>query len=188
MTDGGSVESGLRERIAQLSEENAHLRREVEKLQRDLQAARSAQEGIPKTYDEGIFAEAYMRPRLREEICRAGRYRHYLSFLAVQLLPQSKESLKRSAGLAHDYAYRMRDLLRATDILFLTKDGRLSIILPETSEAETARVIDRLQNLLDGQVKMACAVASYPHDANHEAALIAEASDRLDRLVASWNA
>lgn len=186
MVDSGSKESELREKIVQLSRENHSLRTEVEKLQRELVSARGPAAAIPPSYDQGIFAETYMRPRLREEICRAGRYRHYLSMVAIQLMPRPGGAETVARELPEEYVYRMRDLLRATDLLFVLGDGRVSIILPETSEVETARVIDRLQNLVDGQVRMACAVASYPHDANHEATLIAEALERLDRLVATW--
>jgi len=148
---------------------------------------RVAQEGSPPGYETGVFAESYMRPRLREEICRAGRYRHYLSMLMIQLIPRTPDQEEEPGAAPGKYAQRMRDLLRATDILFLLEGGRVSVILPETSQNETNRVIDRLRNVVNGDLKMACAVASYPQDANHEAVLIAEASERLDRLIASWH-
>jgi len=168
-----------------LREQNRALRAEVESLRRDLVTLRSACEGRPPGFEDGVFAEPYMRPRLREEICRAGRYRHYLSMVMIQLVPRAP--IETDLGeVPEQYARRMRELLRSTDILFVLGGGRLSIILPETSQNESNRVVDRLQNLVNGDVKMACAVASYPQDANHESVLISEATERLDRLIATW--
>lgn len=186
-SDAESAESGLRQRIAQLSRENIALLSEIEKLESELLSARSIQRDLPPAYETGIFAESYMLPRLREEICRAGRYRHYLSMVAVQLVPRSETREMTGMRLPKEFARRMRELLRATDILFVLGDGRISIILPETSETESGRVVDRLRCLVNGEVHMACAVASYPHDANHETALISEAFERLDRQIATWN-
>jgi hypothetical protein len=172
--------------MERLRKQNRALRSEVESLRRDLVVLRSASEGRPPGYEDGIFAEPYMRPRLREEICRAGRYRHYLSMVMIQLVPRTPGLESDLGEVPEQYAHRMRELLRATDIVFVLSGGRISILLPETSQNESNRVVDRLQNLVNGDVKMACAVASYPQDANHESVLISEASERLDRLIATW--
>jgi GGDEF domain-containing protein len=179
-------EGEVEERVMQLAQENRSLRAELEGLRRELRVARSVHEGVPPGYEIGVFAEPYMRPRLREEICRAGRYRHYLSMVMIQLVPRVAHNEDNMDLLPRRYIRRIRDLLRATDILFLLRGGRITIILPETSQNETNLVIERLRNLVNGETKMACAVASYPQDANHEALLISEATERLDRLIASW--
>jgi hypothetical protein len=184
--DLDSSEGNGEREIERLRKQNRALRSEAQSLRREVAVLRSVREGRPPGYESGIFAEQYMQPRLREEICRAGRYRHYLSMVMIQLVPRSPAAGPDPGENPEHYARRMRELLRATDILFVLGGGRVSVILPETSQNETNRVVDRLQNLVDGDVKMACAVASYPQDANHEAVLISEATERLERLMASW--
>ena len=135
----------------------------------------------PFAWKEGVFPEDYMHLRLREEISRAGRYRHYLSLMLIDFVPSEGEGPGEITEQRHQQGKQIRSILRSTDVVFMMKNGSISVILPETTERESQYVMDRLRVDIRSQMPLAFGVASYPHDAGHEASLVQHARERLSR-------
>lgn len=144
-----------------------------------LEIKKDASQEISPSWKDGIFPEEYMYPRLREEISRAGRYRHYLSLMMIDL-PVHTTSLPGSGNdLSEKCIRQIRSLLRSTDIVFTLDSGKISVILPETTERESQYVIERLRGDIETTAPIYFGVASYPHDAGHEVSLVEHANERL---------
>jgi len=139
--------------------------------------------GGVSAWQEGIFPEEYMHFRLREEISRAGRYRHYLSLMMIDFASSGGEQEARSKEERFQYGKQIRSVLRSTDIVFVLDDGKISIILPETTERESQYIMDRLRGDIRSKDPITFGVASYPHDAGHEVSLIQHANQRLSRSL-----
>jgi hypothetical protein len=122
-----------------------------------------------------------MHSRLREEISRAGRYRHYLSLMVIDFPSSEAEEATGVKEQRFLFGKQIRSILRSTDIVFIMGDGRISVILPETTERESQYVMDRLRGDIRSKDQITFGVASYPHDAGHEASLIQHANERLSR-------
>ena len=116
-------------------------------------------------YDKatGLYTDEYRKIRGSEEGSRAQRYKRPLSGLlvALSLEPSNDVKLTREQAdmLDNTFKSRVQAALRTTDCGFLTADGRLQILLPETPQAGAKTLLSRIitlpQDIFDEEIRAA---------------------------------
>jgi len=147
----------------------------------EMRASGSAgEEAVARPPVVDVFTEKDVTPRLKEEILRANRYRHYLSLVLVD--PASTEGSNHLSleGLGFMTGEQMRGLVRTLDVVFAMNDGRVCAVLPETSENEAACMVKRLRQVMH---QHRFAIASYPADGSEENSLLRKAKERLSATL-----
>ena len=122
-------------------------------------------EKFASIYDKatGLYTDGYRKIRGPEEVSRAQRYKRPLSGLLIALSFEPANDVKLTGeqeGLLDDtFKSRVQEALRATDCGFLTADGRLQILLPETPQAGAKTLLSRIttmpQDIFDEEVRTA---------------------------------
>jgi hypothetical protein len=116
-------------------------------------------------YDKttGLYTDGYRKIRGPEEVSRAQRYKRPLSGLLISLSfePSSDVKLTREQEeiLGDTFKSRVQAALRTTDCGFLTTDGRIQILLPETPQAGAKTLLSRIttmpQDIYDEDIRTA---------------------------------
>ncbi len=102
----------------------------------------------------GAYNQIYLEQRLSSEIARSHRYGSPLSVVSL--------SIDDFAGLQEEYghqaggiavkkvAVKLADLLRETDVVTTSGNGRFILVLPDTPEGSVDGLITRLHSAIDG--------------------------------------
>ncbi|MDR3166172.1 MAG: PAS domain-containing protein [Synergistaceae bacterium] len=116
-------------------------------------------------YDKatGLYTDEYRKIRGPEEVIRAQRYKRPLSGLlvAMSLEPSSDVQLTQEQENMLDSTFKsnVQTALRNTDCGFLTVDGRVQVLLPETPQAGAKTLLSRIltmpQDIFDEDIRMA---------------------------------
>jgi hypothetical protein len=122
-------------------------------------------ERFKSIYDSatGLYTDGYRKIRGTEEVSRAQRYKRPLSGLlvAISFEPSSDANLTREQVEILDGTFksRVQAALRITDCGFLTADGRVQILLPETPQAGAKTLLSRIitlpQDIYDEEIRTA---------------------------------
>ena len=122
-------------------------------------------EKFKSIYDKvtGLYTDGYRKIRGLEEVSRAQRYKRPLSGLLIALSfePSSDVKLTREQEEILDGTFksRVQAALRTTDCGFLTADGRVQILLPETPQAGAKTLLSRIitlpQDIYDEEIRAA---------------------------------
>jgi hypothetical protein len=122
-------------------------------------------EKFKSIYDKttGLYTDGYRKIRGPEEVSRAQRYKRPLSGLLVAMSfePSSDVKLTREQEEILDSTFksRVQAALRTTDCGFLTADGRVQILLPETPQAGAKTLLSRIstmpQDIYDEEIRTA---------------------------------
>jgi PAS domain-containing protein len=128
------------------------------------QAAPEAPGGVA-LFDKatGLYTDEYRKIRGPEEVSRAQRYKRPLSGLLVALdfepATDVKLTTEQTAMLDNAFKTRIQKALRTTDCGFLTSEGRIQILLPETPQAGAktllARIVTLPQDVFDEDIRNA---------------------------------
>jgi hypothetical protein len=111
----------------------------------------------------GLYTDAYRKIRGMEEVSRAQRYKRSLSglLIAISFEPSSGTNMTREQEeiLDNTFKSRVQAVLRITDCGFLTADGRIQILLPETPQAGAKTLLSRIitlpQDIYDEEIRIA---------------------------------
>jgi hypothetical protein len=135
------------------------------KPQQAAPAENAQDEKFKSIYDKatGLYADGYRKIRGPEEVSRAQRYKRPLSGLlvAISFEPSSDAKLTREQAEILDVTFksRVQAALRITDCGFLTSDGRIQILLPETPQAGAKTLLSRIvtmpQDIYDEEIRTA---------------------------------
>ncbi|MDR1578763.1 MAG: PAS domain-containing protein, partial [Synergistaceae bacterium] len=122
-------------------------------------------EQFKSIYDKttGLYTDGYRKTRGPEEVSRAQRYKRPLSGLlvAISFEPSSDAKLtsEQEEILDGTFKSRVQAALRTTDCGFLTADGRIQILLPETPQAGAKTLLSRIitlpQDIYDEEIRTA---------------------------------
>lgn len=134
----------------------------------------------------GLFSSSFFHARLKEEIARSERYRHFLSLILIRIEPAEKDSTQnRLESLRRIGRQISLCLIRKSDVLAAFRQGQIVIILPETDPDGARAVMQRYLSITPaGSEKIDYATLSYPEDASNIELvlnLLEEHSDRLNR-------
>jgi len=138
----------------------------------------------------GLFNHTTIKERLEQEISRAKRHEHTLSFAMLDLdwFKQVNDTFGHTAGdrVLRSLSRLLKQRLRRTDIIGRYGGEEFAIILPETSAETAYKVMDELRkgfaniNQTSGisrfKTSFSCGVAEFPGFDN--AADITEAADK----------
>lgn len=128
---------------------------------------------VPPPVAENERMEPSFETQIRLEVNRAKRGGNHFSLLQVKV-PAEMRSLSRLPDLV-SMRNRIKDLLRDIDLVFITKDRDLLVILPLTT-AEGAKVVtEKLREQIDPTEKQAVrfATVTFPEDGDNEQDLLA---------------
>ncbi|MDR1509589.1 MAG: PAS domain-containing protein [Synergistaceae bacterium] len=116
-------------------------------------------------YDKatGLYTDDYRKIRGPEEVSRAQRYKRPLSGLLIGLTfePGNDVKLSNDQKIMLDNAFksRVQAVLRTTDCGFLTSDGRIQVLLPETPQTGAKTLLSRIivlpQDLFETNIRTA---------------------------------
>jgi PAS domain-containing protein len=108
-----------------------------------------------------LYTDEYRKIRGPEEVSRAQRYKRQLSGLLISLTfePSTDTNLsqQQSEMLRNAFNMKVQSTLRTTDCGFLTGDGRVQILLPETPQVGAKTLLSRLitlpQDVFDEEIR-----------------------------------
>jgi GGDEF domain-containing protein len=94
----------------------------------------------------GLIKPAIGLLRLSEESARSFRYKRPLSLVLIltRPLPQISWQTAEKLSIMRAVATTIKDITRDTDFLFLVKQDKIALILPETDTLGTIRVINNI--------------------------------------------
>lgn len=137
----------------------------------------------------GAFNRTYFSMRLGEEVRRAHRYRHPLTLALVDI--DHFKTINDTFG--HDFGdkvlilitMRLKQGLRASDLLFRYGGDELAILMPETSAQNAHQVLARIveavrkTRLKNHPLTVSVGAATWPDDARNGTALVQIADENL---------
>jgi diguanylate cyclase (GGDEF)-like protein len=160
-----------------------------------LEAARDVHDPVTGTYSPVYFHQAGAK-----EVNIAHRYGRSMSVVVVQLdtYAAAKAALKESQvrQLLREFAARVLEIARETDVVAMLEEGLFALIVPETDYYGSLMLIKRLRAALRGMVfsvdltrelrpLAAMGAASYPRDGEQLVTLVRRARERLAQERAS---
>jgi|FLYL01.1.fsa_nt_gi GGDEF domain-containing protein len=120
----------------------------------------------------GFYTDWYLRLRLEEELDRAKRYDLSLSLLAINPTGIHQDTdLITAADWLGD---RLRRQLRKSDLPAVLRDGRVAVLLPNTSSRSARTLRNRLRKELQ-EIDAEIGLAGYPEDGQDAETLLAAA-------------
>ena len=100
-------------------------------------------------HETELYSEHYQNIRLPQELERVKRYRRSfsLSLLTLEFSPPAEMpfSDQNRNMLFWAFARKVKDTLRSTDVAFISRDGRITILLPETNFSGAKTFMGRIQ-------------------------------------------
>ena len=137
----------------------------------------------------GVFNRTYFDLRLVEELQRAARYHHMLTlaFVDIDHFKDINDTFGHHFGdkVLILVSLRLRNGLRASDILFRYGGDELAIVMPETSGHNAHRVLLRIVNdvrtvrLKGRPLGVSVGIATWPYDARTKTGLVQVADENL---------
>ena len=134
--------------------------------------------------DTGIFSSAYFHARLKEEIVRSERYRHFLSLILIHVEMRDHRSTQQiTREIARIGQDLMSGLTRRNDVVALYTKRQMVLMLPETDPRGARLLIHRfLATFPNNGRRMSYAVISYPNDATHLELILSQLQERSENL------
>ena len=114
-------------------------------LEKVSEQAESGRKLVIYERETGLFAHWYLALRGDEECNRARRYNRGLSLLLIE--PSAPEN---AWTVKDDISRWIGQNLRATDVAGYLGNGRYVVIMPESTQDGTSRVIERISNEIAG--------------------------------------
>jgi diguanylate cyclase (GGDEF)-like protein len=138
----------------------------------------------------GLYNQKYLERRLEEEISRARRNRHFLSFMIFDfdIIGVSDEEKALIESKVKDLVDKIKLMVRDIDILTKYRNSEFAIILPETPKEGAACVSSRIKNTItnfvtsetsEGIRKINLGYSTFPIDASNKENLIGYAKADL---------
>lgn len=121
-----------------------------------------------------LFSSAFFHTRLKEEVIRSERYRHFLSIILIHLDPDSTFSTQHVTEEIKSFGREVTDgLTRRTDILTHFRKRQIAVILPETDRGGAQFVADRYLTIFPTHNhRLKRGVISFPEDASNNEMLL----------------
>ncbi len=160
-----------------------------------LEASRDVHDPVTGTYSPVYFHQAG-----EKEVNIAHRYGRSMSAVVIQLdtYPAVKAALKEAQArqLLRDFAAKILEIARETDVVSMLEEGLFAVIVPETDYYGALMLMKRLRAALRSMVfsvdltrelrpLAAMGAASYPRDGEQLVTIIRRARERLDQDRAS---
>lgn len=146
-------------RISALEDKLARQREDLQKLRQE----------VIFDVETTLYSPAYFQNRLREEVLRAERYRHFLSLILIHVETANFTSTQeinremRKVGLE-----LMAGFLRRTDIIAVFAKRQVVVLLPETDARGLENLMQRCQSMPKSQGhKLTSLALTYPNDASN---------------------
>lgn len=145
--------------LRQREEQIFLLREDVHRLEKDAIVDRRTE----------LFSRAFFCARLKEEIARSERYRHFLSLILLQLEAPALDSTQQMVQRVKQFGREISaGLTRRTDVIATLRRCQIAVILPETERVGAEVVLRRYLGLLDAKVqRVHSAIVTYPEDASN---------------------
>ena len=155
----------------------------------ELEASRDVHDALTGTYSPVYFHQAGAK-----EVNIAHRYGRSMSAVVVQLdtYPAAKAALKETQArqLLKEFAAKILEIARETDVVAMLDEGVFGIIVPETDYYGALMLIKRLRGALRGMVfsidlsrelkpRASMGAASYPRDGEQLVTILRRARERL---------
>lgn len=155
----------------------------------ELEASRDVHDALTGTYSPVYFHQAGAK-----EVNIAHRYGRSMSAVVVQLdtYAAAKSALKETQvrQLLKEFAAKVLEIARETDVVAMLEEGMFGIIVPETDYYGALMLIKRLRGALRGMVfsvdlsrelkpRAAMGAASYPRDGEQLVTILRRARERL---------
>ena len=155
----------------------------------ELEASRDVHDAVTGTYSPVYFHQAGAKA-----VNIAHRYGRSMSAVVVQLdtYPAAKAALKESQvrQLLKEFAAKILEIARETDVVAMLEEGVFGIIVPETDYYGALMLIKRLRSALRGMVfsvdlsrelkpRASMGAASYPRDGEQLVTILRRARERL---------
>ncbi len=161
-----------------------------------------AQEASRDVHDPltGTYSPVYFHQAGAKEVNIAHRYGRSMSAVVVQLdtYPVVKATLKEAQArqLLREFAAKILEIARETDVVAMLEEGVFGIIVPETDYYGALMLIKRLRGALRGMVfsvdlsreikpQSSMGAASYPRDGEQLVTILRRARERLAQDRAS---
>lgn len=148
----------------------------IHSLRQDLdQLTRSASRD-PRT---DLYSTSFFYTRLKEEVVRSDRYRHFLTLILVHVEPESIDSTEQVDREIKRFSEIIFNVInRRTDLLAHFGRRQIAIILPETDRVGAETVVSRYRAMADSPQNFRYGIVSFPEDASSLKSLLS----RLDAL------
>ncbi len=155
----------------------------------ELEASRDVHDPLTGTYSPVYFHQSGAK-----EVNIAHRYGRSVSAVVVQLdtYPAAKAALKEAQArqLLKEFAAKILEIARETDVVAMLEEGVFGIIVPETDYYGALMLIKRLRGALRGMVvsidlsrelkpRASMGAASYPRDGEQLVTILRRARERL---------
>jgi GGDEF domain-containing protein len=155
----------------------------IDRLEGELKRLRAEHWVDPRT---GLHTPAFFHSRLKEEVLRSERYRHFVSIVLLHVDSGPESTTRRLEDAFRVFAEEARaGAIRRTDICAVFRRRQIAIVLPEVDRAGAESAAQRHRALLPSpQHKLYHGVVCYPRDASTPERLLerlGEVSDVLAR-------
>lgn len=150
------------------------LREDVKRLEKDAIIDRRTQ----------LYSPTFFYARLKEEIARSERYRHFFSLILIHLRRTPADSTQNLLDRLKILGRQINAVLsRGTDLIANLERSQLVVILPETDSSGAEVVLERYRAVLDVEERPACyEVVSFPRDASNLEMLLAKIDEISARV------
>jgi GGDEF domain-containing protein len=155
--------------VKELEHYNLKLREyeeEIAQLQGEMQLLRDESIHDPETR---LFSTSYFYARLREEIVRSERYRHFLSLILLHVELKNAHSTQQILReLRKIGTEMMMGLSRRTDIVAIYRRRQIVVMLPETDPRGVQILLARYAQMFPNNGRrIHYSVLTYPNDASN---------------------
>ncbi|MCE5228050.1 GGDEF domain-containing protein [bacterium] len=166
--------SSTKARLAELEAQNTKL---ITQLQRLFPEAIHDQ-------DTQLYSNAYFHTRLKEEIVRSERYRHYLSLILIHVELKDRQSTQQiTREISRIGRELMSGLTRRNDVVALYSKRQMIVMLPETGPRGAALLMNRFMSTFPNNGRrMTCSILSYPNDATNIEMVLNQIHERSENL------
>lgn len=166
--------TSVKARLAELEAQNTKLIGQLQKLY---------PEAIHDS-DTQLYSSAYFHTRLKEEIVRSERYRHYLSLILIHVELKDRQSTQQiTREISRIGRELMSGLTRRNDVVALYSKRQMIVMLPETDARGAALLMNRFQSTFPNNGRrMTCSILSYPNDATNIEMVLTQIHERSENL------
>lgn len=163
-----------------LQVENLMLKQRVTDLEKQVEDLRRQQD-FPLSLDRlGLVDERYFNRRLKEALLSAERYDRFVSVVLVGVTGGDEQA--GTGYKALEFAAKLREELRGTDIVSFTESGRVFVLLEEAETYQAFQALRRVQHEMVDIPPADYSVACYPNDSSREETLLELLDIRLKEL------
>ncbi len=121
--------------------------------------------------ETGLYSNDYFHARLKEEIMRSERYRHFFSLILIHIRIRYSRSVNDLNEEIRKICMELQDgLMRRTDIVAFYQDRQVVLMLPETDPKGVEQLLARFQAMFPNEMNgrfLTNRVLTYPRDASN---------------------